>query len=63
MIITPTHFEICDDDKQVVAKVVMFEGGCAATVEIIGLVDANSWPDVSASIKLALLQMQLGEDA
>ena len=54
MIITPTHFEICDDDKQVVAKVVMFEGGCAATVDVITLVDVNSWPDVSDAIKLAL---------
>ena len=47
MIITPTHFEICDDDKQ-------FEGGCAATVDVITLVDVNSWPDVSDAIKLAL---------
>lgn len=61
MIITPTHFEICDDDKQVVAKVVMFEGGCAATVDVITLVDANSWTDVSAAIGDALVQMKLGE--
>ena len=62
MIITPTHFEICDDDKQVVARVEMFEGGCAAKVEIIGLVNADYWPDVSDAIRLALLQMRLGED-
>ena len=61
MIITPTHFEICDDDKQVVAKVAMFEGGCAASVEVVTLVDANSWPDVSAAIGDALVQMKLGE--
>ena len=61
MIITPTHFEICDDDKQVVAKVAMFEGGCAASVEVVTLVDANSWPDVSAAIGDALVKMKLGE--
>ncbi len=61
MIITPTHFEICDDDKQVIARVVMFEGGCAATVDVITLVDANSWCDVSAAIGDALVQMKLGE--
>ena len=60
--ITPTHFEICDDDKQVIARVVMFEGGHVATVDVITLVDANSWTDVSDAIKLALLQMQLGDD-
>lgn len=63
MIITPTHFEICDDDKQVVARVEMFEGGCAAKVEVIALVDANSWTDVSAAIGDALVKMNLGEDA
>ena len=61
MIITPTHFEICDDDKQIVAKVAMFEGGCAASVEVVTLVDANSWCDVSAAIGDALVQMKLGE--
>jgi hypothetical protein len=62
MIITPTHFEITDDDKQVIARVVMFDGGCAATVQVIALVDANSWVDVSAAIGDALVRMQLGDE-
>ena len=62
MIITPTHFEICDDDKQIVAKVAMFEGGCAASVEVVTLVDANSWCDVSAAIGDALVRMKLGDE-
>lgn len=61
MIITPTHFEICDDDKQVIARVEMFEGGCAAKVEVVTLVDANSWGDVSTAIGDVLVQMRLGE--
>ncbi len=62
MIVTPTHFEISDDDKQLVAKVEMFEGGCAATVQVIALVDANSWVDVSAAIGDALVRMKLGDE-
>lgn len=62
MIITPTHFEITDDDKQVIARVVMFDGGCAATVQVIALVDANSWVDVSAAIGDALVRMKLGDE-
>ena len=37
------------------------EGGCAASVEVVALVDKDSWIDVSASIKDALVQMRLGE--
>ncbi len=55
----PVKYEIYDDAEPM-AKVETQDEG-AASVEITGWVSADTWPELAEAIRLALVEMKLGE--
>ena len=54
---TPTSYEIYDDElKELLAKITMFDEG-ASHVEIVTVVDAESWIELATVIRDALKKM------
>ncbi len=56
----PIEFEIYDEEEEIAAKITANLMD-SATVEITALVSAESWPELAEAIRLALIEMKLGE--